>query len=107
MARRRKKSTKDSSSRLKPISNNTMLLDKSLPSLPPSVVSQNAFPSGYETPPSETYSDTPTELPSHSARRPPNPRMDPRSGKRERSPAVSEDSRKGQNEVEYLFVRLS
>ena len=51
MARRRKKSAKNSS-RHKHSANSSMLLDKSLPSLPPEG----------ETPPSEGHSETPTEI---------------------------------------------
>lgn len=51
MARRRKKSAKISS-RHKQSANSSMLLHKSLPSLPP----------GGETPPSEGHSETPTEI---------------------------------------------
>lgn len=96
MARRRKKSGKGSSSRQKQLSNsNAMLLDKSLPSLPPSAALQSAFLPDHETPPSETYSDTPTELPTQSSKKLGNPRTDVHSTKRERSPAPLEDGRKG------------
>lgn len=96
MARRRKKSGKSSSSRHKQSSNsNTMLLDKSLPSLPPSAVLTSTFSPDHETPPSDTYSDTPTELPAQSLKKPGHHRTDVLSTKRERSPAPSEDGRKG------------
>ncbi|KAL8942772.1 MAG: hypothetical protein Q9216_001457 [Gyalolechia sp. 2 TL-2023] len=52
-----------------------MLLHKSLPSLPPNAMSsestlQNALPPENESPPSDGYSDTPTELPHMSHKRP-------------------------------------
>ncbi len=96
-----------------------MLLDKSLPSLPPSAVSQNVFSPENESPPSESYSETPTELPptAHKMtsnlrsrsetgvpaeiprgppKRPPNFRShSSRSEKRERSPVTQEDEHKG------------
>ena len=123
MQRRRKKSQKNGSNRhklLQPPTNNMMLLDKSLPKLPPSAVNQSAFSPDNESPPSESYSETPTELPPaglkpHSnlrsrsetgapaeisrglQKRPPNFRShSSRSEKRERSPPVmQEDDRKG------------
>ena len=101
MARRRKKTAKHSSTRHKAIpSNNTMLLDKSLPSLPPNVLFQSTISPGHETPPSETYSDTPTELPPQSQKRPSGARTDSgRSLKRDRelSPSGLEDERKGRH----------
>ena len=93
MARRRKKSAKNSVSRQKQVQNNTMLLDKSLPSLPPSVVPQSAFSPDYETPPSDHYSDTPTELPA-SSRRPSRQNGD---AGRDRSQSTSEEEKKGRN----------
>ncbi|GAB7356802.1 hypothetical protein MBLNU459_g7687t1 [Dothideomycetes sp. NU459] len=58
MARRRKKSK---ASKLAAASaSNPIVLDKSLPALPPNAVPQNALRS-VETPPSDTYTDTPTE----------------------------------------------
>ena len=122
MQRRRKKGQKNGINRHKhvqPASNNTMLLDKSLPSLPPSAVNQSAFSPEEESPPSETYSETPTELPlqprtrpSNSrtrsevgmlgetprgpVKRPPNLRShSSKSEHRERSPFTKEDERKG------------
>lgn len=75
MQRRRKKHQKGSSSRTRhqhltpptTNSNGSMLLDKSLPSLPPSAAPREVLSPDAETP-SDTYSDTPTELarPSHS-----------------------------------------
>lgn len=55
-------------------SNNTNALDKSLPALPPTAVPKNAFTPAQdlETPPSEFYTDTPSELsprPHRSSRR--------------------------------------
>ena len=122
MQRRRKKSQKNASSRHKHPQqppNHTMLLHKSLPSLPPSAVNQSTFSTDNESPPSESYSETPTELPptAHKMpsnlrsrsetgtpaetprglpKRPANPRShSSRSEKRERSPVMQEDERKG------------
>lgn len=119
MQRRRKKSQKNASSRHKHLQqppNNTMLLHKSLPSLPPNAVNQST---DNESPPSESYSETPTELPPTAHKMPSSlrsrsetgtpaetPRGPPkrpanlrsrssRSEKRERSPAMQEDERKG------------
>lgn len=129
MQRRRKKSQKNGSNRHKHLQqpqNNTMLLDKSLPSLPPSAVNQSAFSPDNESPPSEGYSETPTELPpgAHKVpsnlrsrsetgapaeiprgppKRPPNFRsLSSRSEKRERSPMTQEDERKGIHPVGWL-----
>ena len=103
MARRRKKSAKNSVSRQKQVQNNTMLLDKSLPSLPPSIVPQSAFSPDYETPPSDNHSDTPTELPP-SARRPSYQNGD---ASRDRSQSASEEERKGETGLySSLKVRL-
>lgn len=74
MQRRRKKYQKGTSSRTRhqhltpPItnSNGSMLLDKSLPSLPPSAAPREILSPDADTP-SDSYSDTPTEL-----ARPPN-----------------------------------
>ncbi|CAD6573518.1 MAG: Rho-type gtpase-activating protein [Alectoria sarmentosa] len=95
-----------------------MLLDKSLPSLPPSAVNQSAFLPDNESPPSESYSETPTDLPPTAnkvpsnlrsrsetgapadiprgpPKRPPNFRShSSRSEKREKSPVMQEDDRK-------------
>ncbi|KAI9883093.1 MAG: suppressor of tub2 mutation [Watsoniomyces obsoletus] len=94
MARRRKKSraaaaaSKASSSAQSP-----MLLDKSLPSLPPNAVPATAASSERGDSLSETYTETPTELSPRP--RPSNPRQDSdRSVKRERSPLTPEDARK-------------
>ena len=122
MQRRRKKSQKNASNRHKHLQqppNNAMLLDKSLPSLPPNAVNQVVFPPDNESPPSESYSETPTELPptAHKMasnmrsrsetgapaevprgvpKRPSNFRShSSRSEKRERSPLTQEDERKG------------
>ncbi|KAI4286057.1 MAG: hypothetical protein L6R38_000174 [Xanthoria sp. 2 TBL-2021] len=78
MQRRRKKTGKHGSTRHKHTlqqqhSSNTMLLHKSLPSLPPNApetTSQNALLPENESPPSDGYSDTPTELPRVSRKRP-------------------------------------
>ena len=132
MQRRRKKSQKNASSRhrhLQQPHNSTMLLDKSLPSLPPSAVDKSAFSTDNESPPSESYSETPTELPptAHKApstirsrsetgtpaeiprgasKRPSNVRShSSRSEKRERSPVVREDDRKGMHPM-VLFPSM-
>lgn len=121
MQRRRKKGQKNGSSRHKQpqaAPNNTM---KSLPSLPPSAVNQTILSPEAESPPSETYSETPTELPPHSHKRPSNsrsrsetgtpgegprgmPKRPPnlrspslRSAKRDGSPLAIDHERKGRN----------
>ncbi|KAL8949777.1 MAG: hypothetical protein Q9222_004139 [Ikaeria aurantiellina] len=129
MQRRRKKTAKHASSRHKHTlqqqpSNNTMLLHKSLPSLPPSALAPesiipNALSPENESPPSDGYSDTPTELPrmshkrpsasrsnSHNGtptdlsrappKRPPNSRSNSsKSGRREHPPPAPEEERRG------------
>ena len=80
MQRRRKKTGRHGSTRHKHTlqqqsSSNTMLLHKSLPSLPPNASApgpmiQNTFSPENESPPSDGYSDTPTELPRMSHKRP-------------------------------------
>lgn len=76
MQRRRKKTARHGSSRHKHSlqqqpSSNTMLLHKSLPSLPPDEpTTQSSFSPDNESPPSDGYSDTPTELPRVSHKRP-------------------------------------
>lgn len=125
MQRRRKKTARHGSSRYKQTlqqqsSSNTMLLHKSLPSLPPNEpTAQNAISPENESPPSEGYSDTPTELPhmshkrpsasrshSHSGtpteqsrappKRPPNSRSNSsRSGNREKVDTAAEEQRRG------------
>ncbi|KAL8983899.1 MAG: hypothetical protein Q9205_001984 [Flavoplaca limonia] len=78
MQRRRKKTGRHGSSRhkhtLQQQPSNTMLLHKSLPSLPPNAapeaITQNALLPENESPPSDGYSDTPTELPRVSRKRP-------------------------------------
>ena len=94
MARRRKKNPK-TSSRHKHSNNNMMLLDKSLPSLPPNA--QSSFSPDEATPPSSTHSDTPTETPIQQPRRPTNPRTNSRGPNRDRSPVPSEEDRRGKN----------
>ena len=78
MQRRRKKSQKNSTSHRKQHpqqqAGHTMLLDKSLPSLPPSAVNQSALIPDNESPPSEVYTETPTELPQNPHKRPGNSR---------------------------------
>ena len=93
--RRRKKSAKNLSRRPKPSSNGAaMLLDKSLPSLPPNVT-PDASSGDRDTPPSEMHSDhtlidpVPRRVPSNA--RP----GSSRGTQRERSPAALEDSRRG------------
>lgn len=123
MQRRRKKTAKHSASRHKyrePPSNNTMLLDKSLPKLPPSAVDRKVLSPDVDSLPSDGTSDTPTELPRISQKKPGNSRSSsyssaategvPRpsqkrsansrsssskSGKRERSPPAPEEDQKG------------
>ena len=134
MQRRRKKSQKNSSTRHKHSqqpANNTMLLDKSLPSLPPNAVSQSAFSQATDSPPSETYSETPTELnhptrkrpstsrsrsetggpserPRGSQKRPPNQRSrSSRSDKRDTSPAGPEDDRKGKTKSSNIHILIA
>ncbi|KAL8688156.1 MAG: hypothetical protein Q9218_005862 [Villophora microphyllina] len=80
MQRRRKKTAKHGSTRHKHSlqqqpSSNTMLLHKSLPSLPPNALApelaaQGTFSPENDSPPSDGYSDTPTELPRMSHKRP-------------------------------------
>ena len=92
MARRRKKSSR-SGHRHRNGSNNAMHLDKSLPSLPPNANPTNHFSSGHETPPSDTFSDTPTELPGSI---PPSRPSASTANTYDRSPAPSEGSARGQ-----------
>ena len=127
MQRRRKKTAKSSERRHRhhqqpppQLQQGAMLLDKSLPSLPPNAVTQPFSPESVESP-LDSYSDTPTEIPRLSSkragasrsssysgtptdtsrpapRRPPNPRSESsREAKRERSPAArpGKDDRKG------------
>ncbi|KAL1305370.1 hypothetical protein AAFC00_002264 [Neodothiora populina] len=65
MARRRKKAKQSRQSAAAAAASanhhNTMVLDKSLPALPPSAVPQSALQSSVETPPSDSYTDTPGE----------------------------------------------
>ena len=126
MQRRRKKSQKNASNRHKHLQqppNSTMLLDKSLPSLPPSAINPTVFSQDNESPPSESHSETPTELPPTAHRMPPSSRSrsetgtqaeiprglqkrppnfrshSSRSDKRERSPITQEDERKGTHQA--------
>ena len=130
MQRRRKKGQKGGTNRHKhvqPAPNNTMLLDKSLPSLPPSAVNQNVFSPEEESPPSESYSETPTELPPYSHKRPSSsrtrsengvggegtrgpPKRPPnlrshssKSDKRDKSPPNKEEERKGNKDIQTLI----
>ena len=61
MARRRKKSRAASNAKLKKDDQSPMLVDKSLPALPPNAILQSAFAANPETPGS-VDTDTPTEL---------------------------------------------
>lgn len=73
MQRRRKKSKGDRHRHKHPhhqSSNNTMLLDKSLPSLPPNAINPGVFSPDSESLASDGYSDTPTELPRISHKKP-------------------------------------
>lgn len=92
MARRRKKSK---AARQQPAAANgtaPVVLDKSLPALPPSAIPQGAFsPTPEVETPSEQYSETPTERSPSKLRR----NGSSRDIKREHSPASLEDSRKG------------
>ncbi|KAL8762108.1 MAG: hypothetical protein Q9184_001824 [Pyrenodesmia sp. 2 TL-2023] len=90
MQRRRKKTARHGSSRQKHSlqqqpSSNTLLLQKSLPSLPPNALdleptSQSAFSPENDSPTSDGYSDTPTELPRMSQKRPSAPRSNSHNG---------------------------
>ena len=62
MARRRKKSRAALSAKANAASQSPMLLDKSLPSLPPSAVPENILSPDDETPLSDALTETPTEL---------------------------------------------
>ncbi|KAL8725732.1 MAG: hypothetical protein Q9166_007182 [cf. Caloplaca sp. 2 TL-2023] len=110
-----------------------MLLHKSLPSLPPSALApettiQNALSPENESPPSDGYSDTPTELPrashkrpsasrsnSHTGipinqsrappKRPPNSRSNSsKSGHREKLAAAPEEERRGNSKAYFMNV---
>ena len=123
MQRRRKKTAKHSANRHKhrePSSSNTMLLDKSLPKLPPSAIDRTVLSPDIDSLPSDGTSDTPTELPRISQKKPTNSRSSsysspaaevaPRSShkrptdsrssssksiKRERSPPAHDEDQKG------------
>ncbi|KAI9840331.1 MAG: Rho-type gtpase-activating protein [Thelocarpon superellum] len=94
MARRRKKSRAAAQQKAAANGQSPMLLDKSLPSLPPSAVPEAVLSPEQETPPSETHSETPTEMSPH-------PRMPeahletPKIRKRDRSPLRHGDSKRG------------
>lgn len=83
MARRRKRTARNAAHRQKAAANNA-LLDKSLPSLPPSAAPTSSYSPELETPPSETHSETPTEVP---------PRLQPRSERRGVPRGLSRESR--------------
>ncbi len=104
MARRRKKTARNAAQRQKAAANNA-LLDKSLPSLPPSAAPKSSYSPEPETPPSETHSETPTEVP---------PRLQPRSERRavprglsrerrDASPANSRNYSRGT--LQFIIVR--
>jgi hypothetical protein len=61
MARRRKKSRAAANAKLKKEEQSPMLVEKSLPALPPNAILQSAFAPDRDTPP-ELETDTPTEL---------------------------------------------
>ena len=116
MQRRRKKGQKNGVNRHKHLQ---PALHKSLPSLPPNAANQSVLSPEDESPPSDTYSETPTELPSHMhkppsysrtrsetgvtgegnrapPRRPANPRsLSSKSDHRDRSPLANDEERKG------------
>lgn len=130
MQRRRKKTAKSGTHRHKhhhgpPASSNTRLLDKSLPSLPPSANLSAAFSPDNESLASDGYSDTPTELPRISKRpmnsrsssqtgtpaeparapqkRPPHSRSSSsRSSHRDKSPVGPEEDRRGISSIRSL-----
>jgi Rho-type GTPase-activating protein 1/2 len=83
MARRRKKTARNAAQRQKTAANNA-LLDKSLPSLPQNAAPKSSFSPELDTPPSETHSDTPTEIP---------PRLRPRDERHGVSGGVTRDRR--------------
>ena len=97
MARRRKKTSRNAAQRQKTAANNNALLDKSLPSLPPSAAPKSSFSPEIETSPSETQSEPPAEaLP---RLRPRHDRHDGSRGgskeRREPSPANSRSNSRG------------
>ncbi|KAI9672548.1 MAG: Rho-type gtpase-activating protein [Caeruleum heppii] len=92
---RRKKKTKAAAAQLKLGANaqSPMLLDKSLPSLPPNALPEDLASPDADTP-SESYTDTPTELSPRP--RPPQVRSSSsRSRGRDLTPPSAEDGRKG------------
>lgn len=93
MARRRKKS-RAAAAQAKAASNaqSPMFLDKSLPSLPPSANPPSTVPSGHDTPGSDAYADTPTEL--SPMPRVPASRQGSKSSKRDRSPLSTDEGRR-------------
>lgn len=84
MAKRRKKTARNAAQRHKASANNS-LLDKSLPSLPPSEAPKSSFSPELETPPSDTQSETLTEIP---------PRLRPRDDRLAGSRGLSRERRK-------------
>ncbi|KAI9762064.1 MAG: hypothetical protein M4579_000700 [Chaenotheca gracillima] len=108
MARRRKKSRAAAAAaaaqqKLAANSQSPMLLDKSLPSLPPSVGGPSVSPERETTPSSDAYTDTPTELSPRP--RPPNSRQaSSQSGNRDRSPLALEDSKQGAETMPPLLL---
>lgn len=104
MQRRRKKSQRNASSRHKtppqPTSNSTMLLDKSLPSLPPSAVDRSAaWAPETDSPISEQYSETPAE--------PPVPQRSRPSNSRSRSDHGTPEISRSQKRPQYLRSQSS
>ena len=106
MARRRKKTARNAAQRQKSAAN-TALLDKSLPSLPPSAAPKSTLSPELETPPSETHSETPTEIPPRL--RPRDERHDgPRGGSRERRDISSANGRSNSRGLfKSLLTRVS
>ena len=94
MARRRKKTARNAAQRQKMLANNAVHLDKSLPSLPSSAAPQSAITPDVETPSSETYSETPTEIPSRE-RHEDEAHNPPTVSQREKSPAITQNSTRG------------
>ena len=88
-ARRRKRTTRNGLQRQKPSSH----LDKSLPSLPPSIAARNLFSPELETP-SDTYTETPTQdLPSVTATKESDANYPPR--RMEQSPPMAQHQHNG------------
>ncbi|KAJ9666827.1 Rho-type gtpase-activating protein [Coniosporium apollinis] len=90
MARRRKKSKANRQQAPTPGSTAPIVLDKSLPALPPNAIPQSAFTPDMETPPEDVYMETPMEAsPQQDQSR--SRRDGARKIRREASPAALED----------------